>query len=107
MQTVTYTKIMKNQYGFQIDSENDCYIKKDYGAYMGTIPFQNGIPPFDILDMPYYQNLIRKGYNIVKGPPAIEKYTLKKETGIGLYCQNYQEFSTPTQKTKKKKKSQK
>lgn len=97
-QSKLYNKIMERKLGFIVDLENDCYIKENYGAYMGTLPTTNKLIIQNYLQLQYYQNLINKGYKIILGPPAIDSTNYKSLEGTGLYCQNYEEFLEPKRK---------
>lgn len=79
--------------GFIPNSDLDCYIVEDYGAFMGNIEQAN----VEQANVPseFYQEYIDEGYELVLGPPAPP---LKE--GYGVFCKNYLELVDSKGKSK-------
>lgn len=78
--------------GFVPNSDLDCYIVEDYGAFMGNVEGNveqaNGLGEF-------WQEYIDKGYELVLGPPAPPL-----KDGYGVFCKNYLELVDSKGKSK-------
>ena len=74
--------------GFIPNSDLDCYIMEEYGAFMGNVEQANGLSEF-------CQEYIDKGYELVLGPPAPPL-----KDGYGVFCKNYLELVDSKGKSK-------
>ena len=69
--------------GFLIDFDNECYIRKDFGAYIRDLNKSN----FELEIQNYYGNYLDKDYKLLLGPAFKED-----DNKVGLYCSNYLEL---------------
>ena len=80
--------------GFEIDLENNIYIKKGFGAFIGN--FKTSIKSFNDLNdytsfHEHLNTILKKEGKLVIGPAAPNVYGLVSNC-VGLYCLNYKEI---------------